>query len=129
AKKKIHGLVGEDDASPLKGTRFDEVVFRDGGIYRRDDATKGETFSAILRRFEMDAIEGEGEAAPGAESEKYSMGSYGALFCEVRVDEETCEVRVSRFLGVYDCGKIINPKTASSQWRGGITMGIGMALT
>ncbi|OLE50870.1 MAG: dehydrogenase [Acidobacteria bacterium 13_1_20CM_3_53_8] len=129
AKKKIHGLVGEDDASPLKGTRFDEVEFREGGIYRRDDATKGETFHAILRRFEEDKIEGEGEAAPGAESEKYSMGSYGALFCEVRVDEETGEVRVSRFLGVYDCGKIINPKTASSQWRGGITMGIGMALT
>ena len=129
AKKKIHGLVGEDDASPLKGTRFDEVEFREGGIYRRDDATKGETFHAILRRFEEDKIEGEGEAAPGAESEKYSRGSYGALFCEVRVDEETGEVRVSRFLGVYDCGKIINPKTASSQWRGGITMGIGMALT
>lgn len=128
AKKKIHGLVGEDDASPLKGTRFDEVEFRDGGIYRKSDSS-GETFAAILRRFELDKVEAEGKAAPGENSEKYSMGSYGAQFCEVRVDEDTGEIRVSRFLGVFDCGRIINPKTASSQWRGGIIMGIGMALT
>lgn len=129
AKKRIHGLAGEDEASPLKGTRFDEVEFRDGGLYRKDDPAMGETFAAILGRFELDKIEAEGEAAPSRDAEKYSMGSYGALFCEVRVDEETGEARVSRFLGVYDCGRIINPKTASSQWRGGITMGIGTALT
>ncbi len=129
AKKIIHGLVGEDEASPLMGTRFDEVEFRDGGIYRKDDATRGETFAAILRRFELDKIEADGKAAPGKDSQNYSMGSYGAQFCEVRVDEDTGEVRVSRFLGVFDCGRIINPKTASSQWRGGITMGIGMALS
>jgi xanthine dehydrogenase YagR molybdenum-binding subunit len=128
AKKKIHGLVGEDDASPLKGTRFDEVEFHDGGIYRQSDAS-GETFAAILQRWEMDKIEADGKAAPGDDAENYSMGSYGAQFCEVRVDEDTGEIRVSRFLGVFDCGRIINPKTASSQWRGGIIMGIGMALT
>jgi len=129
AKKKIHGLVGEDDASPLKGTRFDEVEFYDGGIYRKGDAAKGETYGAILRRFEMDKIEAEGKAGPDEDSQKYSMGSYGAQFCEVCVDDVTGEVRVTRFLGVFDCGRIINPKTASSQWRGGITMGLGMALT
>jgi xanthine dehydrogenase YagR molybdenum-binding subunit len=128
-KRRIHGLVGEDEASPLVGTRFDEVEFRDGGVYRTDDPATGETFAAILARFEMDAVEADGESAPGEEQRKYSMSSYGAQFSEVRVDEETGEVRVSRFLGVFDCGRIVNPKTASSQWRGGITMGIGMALT
>jgi xanthine dehydrogenase YagR molybdenum-binding subunit len=128
-KKMIHGLVGEDEQSPLVDTQFDEIVFRDGGMYRSDDATRGETFAAILQRFEMDKIAAEGEVAPGEESQKYSMGSYGAQFCEVRVDEDTGEVRVARFLGVFDCGTIINPKTAASQWRGGITMGLGMALT
>ena len=57
------------------------------------------------------------------------MGSYGAQFCEVRVNEESGEVRVSRWLGSFDCGRIFNPKTAVSQFRGGIIMGIGMALT
>jgi xanthine dehydrogenase YagR molybdenum-binding subunit len=38
-------------------------------------------------------------------------------------------VRVSRWLGSFDCGTVVNPKTAASQLRGGIVMGIGMALT
>jgi xanthine dehydrogenase YagR molybdenum-binding subunit len=53
----------------------------------------------------------------------------GAHFCEVRVDRETGEVRVSRWVGVFDVGTVVNPKTATSQVRGGIVMGIGMALS
>ena len=60
---------------------------------------------------------------------KYSMASYGAHFCEVRVHEETGELRLSRWLGSFDCGTVVNPKTTASQLRGGIVMGIGMALT
>ena len=41
----------------------------------------------------------------------------------------TGEVRVRRFLGSFDCGRILNPKTAASQFRGGIIMGIGLALS
>jgi xanthine dehydrogenase YagR molybdenum-binding subunit len=37
-------------------------------------------------------------------------------------------VRVRRFLGSFDCGRILNPKTAMSQFRGGIIMGLGLAL-
>jgi xanthine dehydrogenase YagR molybdenum-binding subunit len=40
----------------------------------------------------------------------------------------TGEVRVARWLGSFDAGRILNPKTAASQLRGGIVMGIGMAL-
>jgi xanthine dehydrogenase YagR molybdenum-binding subunit len=58
----------------------------------------------------------------------WSTHSYGAMFCEVRVSGVTGETRVSRFLGSFDTGRIINPKTARSQFRGGIIMGLGMAL-
>ncbi|WP_435583175.1 xanthine dehydrogenase family protein molybdopterin-binding subunit [Amycolatopsis thermoflava] len=53
----------------------------------------------------------------------------GAQFCEVRVDPDTGEVRISRWLGVFDIGTVVNTKTAASQLRGGIVMGIGMALS
>ena len=56
------------------------------------------------------------------------MHSYGAVFCEVRVNAVTGEPRVSRVLGSYDCGAILNAKTAASQLRGGIIMGLGQAL-
>jgi xanthine dehydrogenase YagR molybdenum-binding subunit len=38
-------------------------------------------------------------------------------------------VRVVRWLASFDTGKILNPRTASSQFRGGIVMGIGLALS
>ena len=53
---------------------------------------------------------------------KYSMGSYGAQFCEVRVREDSGEVRVSRWLGSFDCGRVLNPRpprassAAASSW-------------
>jgi xanthine dehydrogenase YagR molybdenum-binding subunit len=59
---------------------------------------------------------------------KYSMHAYGAHFCEVKVNDITGEVRVARWVGAFDGGRIINPKQARSQLRGGIIMGIGMAL-
>ncbi|MER5883037.1 xanthine dehydrogenase family protein molybdopterin-binding subunit [Streptomyces sp. NPDC001941] len=52
----------------------------------------------------------------------------GAHFCEVRVDADTGETRVTRWLGVFDIGTVVNAKTAASQLRGGIVMGIGQAL-
>jgi xanthine dehydrogenase YagR molybdenum-binding subunit len=63
------------------------------------------------------------------EVQKYSMHSYAAQFCEVRVNRVTGETRVTRFLGSFDCGRILNPRTAASQFRGGIIMGLGLALT
>ena len=60
---------------------------------------------------------------------RWMKAASGAQFCEVRVDPETGEVRVSRWLGVFDIGTVVNAKTAASQLRGGIVMGIGMALS
>ncbi|WP_030169790.1 xanthine dehydrogenase family protein molybdopterin-binding subunit [Spirillospora albida] len=60
--------------------------------------------------------------------QKYARHAFGAHFAEVAVDLDTGEVRVPRMLGVFAAGRIINPKAARSQFVGGMTMGIGMAL-
>lgn len=54
--------------------------------------------------------------------------AFGAQFAEVRVDADSGEVRLSRMLGVFAAGRIINPRTARSQFLGGMTMGVSMAL-
>ncbi|MFD7493822.1 xanthine dehydrogenase family protein molybdopterin-binding subunit [Streptomyces sp. NPDC059832] len=59
----------------------------------------------------------------------YARHAFGAQFAEVAVDSRTGEVRVRRMLGVFAAGHILNPRTARSQFIGGMTMGIGMALT
>jgi xanthine dehydrogenase YagR molybdenum-binding subunit len=61
-------------------------------------------------------------------TDRYAMYAFGAQFAEVRVDTDTGEVRVPRLVGVFAAGRIINPKTAASQLRGGMTMGLSMAL-
>ncbi len=59
----------------------------------------------------------------------WARHAFGAHFAEVTVDTVTGEIRVRRLLGVYAAGRILNPRTARSQFVGGMTMGLGMALT
>lgn len=59
---------------------------------------------------------------------KYSRHAFGAHFAEVKVSEVTGEVRLTRMLGMYAAGRIINPRTATSQFIGGMTMGLSAAL-
>jgi xanthine dehydrogenase YagR molybdenum-binding subunit len=56
------------------------------------------------------------------------MHAFGAQFAEVRVHVDTCEVRVSRLLEVFAAGRIIKPQMARSQFLGGMTWGLSMAL-
>jgi xanthine dehydrogenase YagR molybdenum-binding subunit len=127
--RQLLKLAAKRPDSPLNGAKYEQVEARDGGLYRVGDAGQGETYSSILQKAEQSLAEAEASSGLPMEMMKYSMASYGAQFCEVRVHRETGEVRVSRWLGSFDCGTIVNPKTAMSQLRGGIIMGIGMALT
>jgi xanthine dehydrogenase YagR molybdenum-binding subunit len=68
------------------------------------------------------------DASPLGEPRDYSMHGWGAVFAEVRVDEDFLIPRVTRLVGVYSAGRIINPKTARSQMIGGMIWGIGQAL-
>ncbi|MFF2729473.1 xanthine dehydrogenase family protein molybdopterin-binding subunit [Streptomyces sp. NPDC058008] len=64
-----------------------------------------------------------------ARESPYARHAFGAHFAEVAVDSLTGEVRVRRLLGVYAAGRILNSRTARSQFIGGMVMGLGMALT
>jgi xanthine dehydrogenase YagR molybdenum-binding subunit len=54
--------------------------------------------------------------------------SFVANFAEVEVDTEVGHVRVTKYVAAHDSGRVVNPLTATSQVKGGATMGIGMAL-
>ncbi len=59
---------------------------------------------------------------------KYASYSFGAQFAEVHVDPLLRTVRVARMVGVFDCGRIINPRTAHSNLSGGMIWGASFAL-
>jgi xanthine dehydrogenase YagR molybdenum-binding subunit len=117
-----------DDESPLAGLTADEVGGRDEGLCELTDPSRWQSYAKILEHAGRDEVTVVASASQPAEAQAYSMHSFGAIFCEVRVNTVTGETRVDRVLGSYDCGRIINPKTATSQFRGGIIMGIGLAL-
>jgi xanthine dehydrogenase YagR molybdenum-binding subunit len=125
-------LAGND--SPLAGLKIADIVARDlgpqgGGLAHAKDPSRHESYASILARAKRDSIEAEEAGSLPMEQMKYSMHSTGAQFAEVGVNAVTGEVRVRRFLGSFDCGRILNPKTAASQFRGGIIMGMGLALS
>lgn len=62
------------------------------------------------------------------DEEHFAMHSFGAHFVEAHVHADTGEIRIPRMLGVFSAGRIINPKLARSQFIGGMTMGLSMAL-
>ena len=75
----------------------------------------------------------EGDAAEAGtpdnpDTGNYSMHAFAAYFAEARVDVDTGEARVPRMTGVFAVGNVINAKTARSQFIGGMTMGLSMAL-
>ncbi|HEV7136022.1 MAG TPA: xanthine dehydrogenase family protein molybdopterin-binding subunit [Steroidobacteraceae bacterium] len=72
--------------------------------------------------------EASAETPKDADDNRLAQHSFGAQFAEVRVNAETGEVRLSRMLGVFSAGRIINPRLARSQFIGGMTMGLSMAL-
>lgn len=128
ARAKVLALVQKDTRSSLKGLSDGDMEVRAGRIVSKQDSSKGETYQEILTRNNLKEVVAEVESKPDGAAKKYSMHSFGAHFAEVRVDQDLGEVRVSRFLGVFGAGRILNPKTAASQMIGGIVWGIGMAL-
>ena len=119
-------LAGND--SPLAGLKADEVGTMNGGLAALEDSSRHESYGSILSRAQRDELVVEAEAPPPIELQHWSMHSHSAVFCEVAVSAVTGEIRVRRLLGSYDCGRILNPKTATSQFRGGMIMGLGLAL-
>jgi xanthine dehydrogenase YagR molybdenum-binding subunit len=75
-----------------------------------------------------DGDEIKASAAPDRAAKAYRMAAFGAQFAEVAVHVDTGEIRVPRLYGVFAAGRILNPRLARSQFLGGMTMGLSMAL-
>jgi CO/xanthine dehydrogenase Mo-binding subunit len=67
-------------------------------------------------------------ATPSPRLEGKVRNSFGAHFVEVEVDTELGHVGITKYTTVHDCGRIMNPLTATSQIQGAAIQGIGMAL-
>lgn len=112
-------LLDEDDAHTLE---VHEGVIRAAGNTQRR-ITVAEVTGSIAPQM----IQGHGARGPNPEGR--TVRTCGVQFAEVEVDTETGDVTVLRIVASHDCGRIINPRLVDSQVLGGVTQGIGFALT
>ena len=98
------------------------MTFKDGQVIADNRSTP-------IGALAGDGLSATGKIEPGKQEKETNQASYGAHFVEVGVNAVTGEVRVRRMLGAFSAGRILNAKTARSQCLGGMTFGIGAALT
>ncbi len=121
-KQQLFQMAAEDlkaDASKL--------IMKEGKILVSGDAEKSVNISEISSLKKRGVIVGVGYRGPNAEN--LVVNPFSAQFCEVEVNIKTGEVKILRFLGAHDSGRVMNRLTYDNQVFGGITMGIGMAMT
>jgi xanthine dehydrogenase YagR molybdenum-binding subunit len=119
-------LTGRD--APSAGAEPGDVMVADGRLTLAK-ANLNITYAELLARNGLSSLAGDGGYDPVEEvNGPKAIFSFSAVFAEVRVDPDLGLVRLNRFVGAYDAGRIINPKTARSQAIGGIIWGVGQAL-
>lgn len=125
AVDELRRLAVTSTRSPWHGVDPADLHYENGRLRSADRAM---TFGQLLTTVGTPAVGGEGSHQPGDEANRYAIHSFGAHFCEVRVNRHTGEPRVNRFTTVVDAGRVVNAKAARSQLVGGVIMGIGHAL-
>ncbi|HEV2541659.1 MAG TPA: xanthine dehydrogenase family protein molybdopterin-binding subunit [Methylobacterium sp.] len=126
---QLADLATNDERSPLFGAGNAGVFARGGRLVRRDDEGRSETFSEILKRAGRASVSAQGQAAADpAAREAYAMHAHGAVFAEVTVDPDLGQIRVTRLVGAFAAGRIVNPRLVTSQYYGGMIWGVSFAL-
>jgi xanthine dehydrogenase YagR molybdenum-binding subunit len=128
ARDKAVALAVTGHDAPFASANANEVVTVDGGL-RLAARNLNITYTELLARNGRSSIVADADYDPIEEAKgPKAIFSFSAVFAEVRVDPDFGLVRLNRFVGAYDAGQIINPKTARSQAIGGIIWGLGQAL-
>src|SRR6185437_6528877 len=128
ARRQLLALAsGANAPGALQGARLDDIDIDGGMVFVISDPAKRVPYAAVVQA--RGPIEANETSEPGEEEKTHSAHSFGAHFVELAVDPELGEVRVLRYVAAFAGGRIVNAKTARSQYIGGIVFGLGMALT
>ena len=126
---RLTEIATADPDSPLFGAGNAGVEARNGRLYHRGDETRSESYAAIMARAGTASLEGNGTGTRDPKNaEERAMFSHGAVFAEVKVDPDLGQVLVTRLVGAFAAGRVINPRLARSQLYGGMIWGVSFAL-
>jgi xanthine dehydrogenase YagR molybdenum-binding subunit len=114
-------------ASQFLEEPVERLSVRAGRIHIEGEANSVATVAEITGRLAPHMILGKGARGPNPSHK--AIRTFGVQCAEVEVDTETGEVTVLRLVSADDCGRVINPTMVESQVIGGVTQGLGVALT
>jgi xanthine dehydrogenase YagR molybdenum-binding subunit len=120
--EQLLAMAAEDLAVPAA-----DLALRDGAVLSTRDPAKRLAVADIGEFRRRRVVVGVGYRARNPQGK--ATCPFAAQFCEVEVDRRTGEVRVLRFLGAHESGRVMNRMTYDNQVYGGIVMGIGLGLT
>jgi len=110
----------------------DDIDYADGKFFVKGSPDKFKTIQdvALMANVAWNMPKG---LEPGLEASSFFdppnfVYPFGAHIAVVRVDVETGEIKLERYIAVDDCGKVINPMIVEGQIHGGIAQGVGQAL-
>ena len=120
-------------ASKLLACPAEDIVFQERQVLNQHNPGEKIAF-AQLAALAHDPESAPDGVAPGLDfHHEYTLPqspvSFGAHAVVVEVNQDTMAVKILRYVGIHDCGQIINPMIVEGQIHGGIAQGIGQALT
>jgi xanthine dehydrogenase YagR molybdenum-binding subunit len=127
-RKTLLETATADPRSPLHGAAPTALDVTDGFVVARADASRRDALTDIVARSGRQELVADAHTEAKEDRKRFSTHSFGADFVEVRVDEDLGRVRVARVVAAFAAGRILNAKTARSQFLGGLVWGIGMTL-
>jgi xanthine dehydrogenase YagR molybdenum-binding subunit len=129
AKETLLKVAADTAKSPFQNADIKTLTITNGRLHAQDKSPDtGVPFQEVLSMRRLSSVDGQARTEDTENSEKYSIHSFGAHFCEVEFDPGIARLRVTRWVTVLDGGRIMNAKTGRSQILGGVVMGIGMGM-
>lgn len=118
-----------DYAEKLSGVKTDELDIVDNNIIVADTNELVMPVSQLATTALYSMEDSRHITAETTYQIKSNAYSFGCCFADVEVDIRACKLKINDIVNVHDCGKLINPQLAEAQVHGGMSMGIGYALS
>ncbi|MGB9042787.1 MAG: xanthine dehydrogenase family protein molybdopterin-binding subunit [Pseudolabrys sp.] len=118
-KLRTHVL---EAAAELMQSRADALDIVNGDIVRAHGPGPSMPLAELARTLP------DGLSAEDTFESTHMVYPYGVHVAAVRVDADTGDVAIERYVIAYDIGKAVNPKLVEGQIAGGLAQGVGGAL-
>jgi carbon-monoxide dehydrogenase large subunit len=122
---------GKEIAALVMSTAPENVSFNDGRFAARDTNRTFDFFELAREAAQLALPENlkDGLAVVTDNEMHEPVFPNGTAICEVEIDPDTGEMKITRYASVDDVGRCINPLIVHGQTHGAIAQGVGQAMS